>query len=100
MGIAFGITGFLLGMKMRFIWWPFHPIGYVLATGPGKLVYIWCPVLVSWAIKFVILKYGGLRAYRRAIPFFAGLILGDYIGSCSWSIMGIVFKMPTYWHYH
>jgi len=100
MVVAFGITGFLLAMKMRFIWWPFHPIGYVLSTGPAELVYIWCPVLVSWAVKFAILKYGGLRAYRRAIPFFAGLILGDYIMSCNWSIISMIFKITTYRHYH
>jgi hypothetical protein len=101
MGLGFGITGFLLAMKMRFLWWPFHPVGYVLGVSPGEMVYIWVPVLVSWALKFTILRYGGLKAYRRAIPFFAGLILGDYSMGCIWSIISAVFKINTYnmaWH--
>ena len=101
MGLGFGITGFLLAMKMRFLWWPFHPVGYVLGVSPGEMVYIWVPVLVSWALKYTILRYGGLKAYRRAIPFFAGLILGDYTMGCIWSIISAVFKINTYnmaWH--
>jgi len=97
MGIGFGFTMFLSAMKMRFIWWPFHPIGYVIGTGVwGDMSFIWFPVLVSWVIKFAILRYGGLQAYRKAIPFFAGLILGDYIVGGAWSIIGMAFSIPTY----
>ena len=101
MGFGFGVTGFLLAMKMRFLWWPFHPVGYVLAISPGEMVYIWCPLLISWVIKFAILRYGGLKAYRRAIPFFAGLIVGDYTMGGIWSVISAVFKITTYhmgWH--
>jgi hypothetical protein len=88
-------------MKMRFLWWPFHPVGYVLGVSPAEMVYIWVPVLISWAIKLSILRYGGLKAYRRAIPFFAGLILGDYTFGCLWSIINATFKITVYnmgWH--
>ena len=51
-------------------------------------------------IKFIILKTGGVRLYRKAVPAFMGLILGDYTLGCIWSIIGIVYEMPTYgvWH--
>ncbi len=101
MGLGFGITTVLLIMKMRFLWWPFHPVGYVLGVSPAEMVYIWVPVLISWSCKLAILRYGGLRAYRRAIPFFAGLILGDYSMGCIWSIISAVFNISTYnmaWH--
>ncbi|MDE0186777.1 MAG: hypothetical protein OXP71_15155 [Candidatus Poribacteria bacterium] len=101
MGIGVAITGFLLAMKMRFLWWPFHPVGYVLGVSPAEMVYIWVPVLISWCLKFAILRYGGLRAYRRALPFFAGLMLGDYSLGCIWSIINAVFKITVYnmgWH--
>ncbi len=101
MGYGFCVTGFLLAMKVRFLWWPFHPVGYVLAISPGEMVYIWCPLLISWAIKLAILRYGGLQAYRRAIPFFAGLIMGDYTMGGIWSVISAVFKITTYhmgWH--
>ena len=82
MGLGFAITTFLLVIKTCFLWWPLHPVGYVLGVSPAEIVYIWVPVLISWLTKFAILKFGGLRAYRSATPFFAGLILGDY--SMAW----------------
>ena len=101
MGLGFAITTFLLVIKTRFLWWPLHPVGYVLGVSPAEIVYIWVPVLISWLIKFAILRFGGLRAYRNATPFFAGLILGDYSMGCIWSIINAVFKITVYnmgWH--
>ncbi len=97
MGTGLGFTLFLIAMKLRFFWWPFHPIGYVIGTGRwGDMSFYWLPVLVSWAIKAVVLRHGGLQAYRKAIPFFAGLILGDYVGGSIWGVIGVVLKIPTY----
>lgn len=97
MGTGLGFTLFLIAMKLRFFWWPFHPIGYVIGTGRwGDMSFYWFPVLVSWAIKAVVLRHGGLQAYRKAIPFFAGLILGDYVGGSIWGVIGVVLKIPTY----
>ena len=100
-----GITGgfcftiFLMIMKIRFLWWPFNPGGYVLTTG-GGLGREWFAVFLSWLAKLIILRTGGVKLYRQAVPFFLGLILGDYTIGCLWSIIGIVFEMPTYgvWH--
>lgn len=96
-GIAGGFlfTIFLMVMKFRFLWWPFHPGGYVLTTGEG-LGRSWFAVFISWAAKITILKIGGIRLYRKAVPFFLGLILGDYTLGCVWSLIGIAFEMPTY----
>ena len=98
-GGGFGFTVFLMVMKIRFLWWPFHPGGYVLTTG-GGLGREWFAVFLSWLAKFIILRAGGVKLYRQAVPFFLGLILGDYTLGCIWSIVGIVFQMPTYgvWH--
>jgi len=88
---------FLMAMHHRFAWWPLHPGGYVLSGGSWSgMFYIWNAMLISWAIKWVILKYGGIKAYRKARPFFFGLVLGDYIIGCSWNIIGLVFNMPAY----
>ncbi|HGE70838.1 TPA: hypothetical protein ENX78_08395 [Candidatus Poribacteria bacterium] len=94
-GIGAFFTIFLMFMKSRFLWWPFHPAGYVLTTGEG-MVYSWFAVFISWTMKFVILKYGGVKGYRKAMPFFFGLILGEYSIACFWSILGIVLRIPTY----
>ena len=61
MGGGFLFVLFLSMMRARFLWWPLYPSGYVLSGGAwGGMVYFWFPVMVSWLIKSIILKYGGL----------------------------------------
>lgn len=94
MGIGAVLVVFLTIMRRRFIGWPFHPAGYALGSNTwGGIVYIWFAVFVGWFIKWLILRFGGLKAYRRAIPFFLGLILGEYVVACLWCLLGIIFKM-------
>ena len=101
MKLGFAITTFLLSIKTRFLSWPLYLVDYVLGVSTAEMVYIWVPVLISWLIKFAILRFGRVRAYRRATPFFAGLILGDYSMGGIWSIINTVFKITVYnmgWH--
>jgi len=53
-------------------------------------------VLISFLLKSFILKYRGIRAYRKAVPFFLGLALGDFLMGFSWFILGMVLNIPTY----
>ncbi|MGB9588606.1 MAG: DUF6784 domain-containing protein, partial [Armatimonadota bacterium] len=46
--------------------------------------------------KFFTLRFGGLTTYRRFLPFFFGLILGEITIGSLWSIIGIVLGVPTY----
>lgn len=90
-----GFTGLLMTLRTRFLWWPFHPVGYVLAE-TSTMGWLWCPTLVGWLIKLVVLRYGGMGVYRRGIPLFIGLILGDYVISSLWAIAGLYLEIPTY----
>ena len=96
MGIGLLFTFFLMAMRMRFLWWPFHPGGYALAVSYA-MDYFWFAFLISWAIKYVLLKRGGITTHRKAVPFFLGLILGDYVGGSIWAIIGpVIFGIRTY----
>ena len=94
-GIGIAITYILSFLRHRLLWWPLHPIGYVMATS-GIIKELWCSIFLGWLIKAVIMRFFGARAHRRAAPFFLGLILGDYVVSCSWTLIGTVFQFPTY----
>ncbi len=88
---------FLMAMHRRFTWWMLHPAGYVLSGGSWSgMFYIWNAILISWAIKYMILKFGGFKAYAKGRPFFFGLVLGDYMIGCLWNILGLIFNMPAY----
>ncbi len=96
-GVAAGMlfTIFLYQMRSRFIAWPFHPIGYAL-SGTFTMDWIWCATFIGWSVKALITRYGGMQSYRRYIPFFIGLILGDYITGSLWAIYGASLGITTY----
>ena len=37
-------------------------------------------IFMAWLAKSLIIRFGGIDLYRRAAPFFIGLILGQFIG--------------------
>ena len=94
MAYAFGalFTLFLAAMRARFVWWPFHPAGY-LVSGSFGLFRLWLPIFVSWLAKTLLLRYGGLTAYRRALPFFLGLVLGEFAAGFARSILDIALGL-------
>ena len=83
-----GGTAMLLLLLARhfWLWWPLHPIGFPIATTwvAGQ---IWCSVFLVWVFKSLVLKLGGLSAYRRIQPFFLGLILGNIVAGGMWFII-------------
>jgi hypothetical protein len=96
MGVGFLFAMFLLWMKRRFLWWPFHPLGYAVTQGDWAITYIWFPIFISWGVKTLILSYGGLRSHRNATPIFLGLILGDFMMGATWGLIGLATGAPTY----
>jgi hypothetical protein len=76
-------------------WWPFHPLGYALAT-TQSMEYMWCPFFLAWGAKLITLRYGGIKAYRAALPFFLGLILGDYVVPTLWGLFGMTTGYQQY----
>ncbi|HIE27192.1 TPA: hypothetical protein EYP66_07895 [Candidatus Poribacteria bacterium] len=95
MGIGFIFTVTILLIRTRFLWWPLHPVGYAV-TGWWIIGRLWFPLLISSIVKWAALKLGGVRAYRRMMPFFLGLILGDFVVGSLWSILGIALGRHTY----
>ncbi|MDE0013239.1 MAG: hypothetical protein OXU36_18995 [Candidatus Poribacteria bacterium] len=100
---ALGFTGigllfalFLMLMRMKFFWFPFHPAAYATVCGSWAVNYIWFSLGIVWVLKLVLLKYGGRNAHRKAMPFFLGLILGQFTVGSLWTILGMVFNIPTY----
>ena len=94
MGLLFSM--FLYTMRLRFIWWPFHPVGYVIGINGGSVDHYWFALILASTVKFFVLRHGGARAYRRFVPFFLGLILGDIVIACFWSIVSVIVEMPLY----
>jgi hypothetical protein len=91
--IGGAMAALLLFLRHRFLSWSLHPIG--LAVGPTLPMYfVWFSVMLAWLFKWAILKYGGVKAYRRARPFFLGLILGDFGSAGLWIIIDGIVGWP------
>jgi hypothetical protein len=95
MGIGFTLTVILQSCRMRLPWFPFHPVGYAVSSS-WSMHRLWLGMLIAWCIKLLLLRYGGLRLYRRAIPFFLGIILGECVIGSLWTIIGIALDVPSY----
>ena len=87
-------TGLFL-LRQTLPWWPLNPLGYALAT-TQSMDYLWFPFLLAWLVKWLTLRYGGIKAFRAALPFFLGLILGDYVVPVLWSVFGMATGYQQY----
>ena len=85
----------LAAMRMRFLWWPFHPLGYPVSIGFGGRM-LWLCMLISSTTKWVVFRTGGWKSYRRLVPFFLGLTLGDFTMASIWTLIGIALRIRTY----
>jgi hypothetical protein len=93
-GLGGAITGALMLAQYRFLWWPFHYLGYPISCVFGRM---WLGVFVAWMIKGVILKYGGITLFSRLRPFFLGLILGEAVAAGFWVIVDSFTGMQNNW---
>ena len=78
--LAFTASGIVLTvaltfLKYRVVWWPLPAVGLAL-QGMYMARRIVFPVFLSWSIKTIVLKIGGVSLYRRGQPFFIGLMVG------------------------
>ena len=88
--IGVGVT--VANMVLRYIYpaFPLHPIGLVSATSyPANRTIF--SIFFAWFAKAAILRIGGISLYRKASPFFFGMMLGYFVG------VGISFVVDMIW---
>lgn len=96
-GMAAGalVTLLLVAARARWAGFALHPIGYCI-SGNWSLQERWFPFALAWAAKRAALRLGGIRFYRRSLPFVLGVILGDLVVPVAWSIAGAWTGQPMY----
>jgi len=93
--VGLALVSLLSVLRTQFVWWPLHPIGYAIGS-TDMMSWLWCPTLVGWLAKTVILRYGGAKMFRQALPFFLGLILGDYAIAGILALISVLTGQPGY----
>ncbi len=94
--LGVGAAAILLLFVARWIFpeFPLHPLGLLVLNSWG-IGMIWYSVMISWALKWCIMRWGGSRGYARARPFFIGLIVGDAISAAFWIVFGWFHHWPS-----
>ena len=90
-GVAIGIvvTGLLAFLRSTFMWFPIHPLGYVLAISYFGIT-VWFTCFVAWLIRSIVLRVGGAHTVRRGlIPFSVGMFLACIVSIIIFDIVGL-----------
>lgn len=78
-------------LRLRLWWWPLHPIGYLASTCWGMHT-AWVPFFIGWFAKVIVVRFGGLRLYRRTLPVAIGLMVGDFVSQGFWLVVSLLTK--------
>ncbi|MCP9861415.1 DUF6785 family protein [Cyanobium sp. Cruz-8H5] len=83
-----GLMTFLSVFRLRYEAFPLHPIGFLMAYTLG-LKWVWFSVFLGYIAKGLTIKLGGAGLYRRMMPLFVGLILGEAAAATFWLLFNV-----------
>jgi hypothetical protein len=84
-----------MGLQSRLVWLPLHPLGYAISNG-WSAHWTYSSLFVAWALKAIISRYWGHKGYLNSLPFFLGLILGEFVVGGLWTVVGTITGLPTF----
>ena len=77
------VTFGMIVARSRLLWFPLHPIGYLMCLS-YPMYTLWFSIFLGWLCKVLISRFGGTDTYRKLIPAFLGLALGDVAMMLFW----------------
>ena len=92
-GLGAAGSALLLFLRARLPWWPLHPYGWVICTTYATWM-IWFSVFLGWLAKSLVMSLGGPSLYRRLVPGFMGLVLGEAVIGGLLAILALLSGRP------
>jgi hypothetical protein len=83
------LTALLSALRLRFVNWPLHPLGFLLAYSYPISV-LWFSIFVGWLTKVLLTRFGGAELLRAARPIFIGLIIGEAGTAAFWLVVNLI----------
>ncbi|MBN1864946.1 MAG: hypothetical protein JW808_08600 [Victivallales bacterium] len=80
--------------RLRFAKWPLHPVFFLVFFSYSGYMFAFS-FLFGWAIKALVTKYGGEKAYHWFKPFMFGMIAGDMLGGFIPIVVGWIYYWVT-----
>jgi len=88
MGLGAGIVLLIHLLRQRFLWWPFHPLGYAAIMGPQFMGDRYgFSIFLGWLVKKAVKHFGGHKAYNAIRPAAIGIIVGNAVVLLTWTIV-------------
>jgi hypothetical protein len=95
-GIGLALAVGVSILRLRFSWWPIHPIIF-LVWGTYPMYKLSHSFLLGWILKTAVTRLGGAGRYRGASRFFLGAIAADltagllamFVGWGYYAVMGV-----------
>ena len=81
-------------MRLRFRWWPLHPI-FLLVWGTWTSGLFYFSFLLGWVIKQAVTLIGGGSAYHRTKPLMIGVIAGNLLADLIRMVVSTVYYLIT-----
>ncbi|MGD0111997.1 MAG: DUF6785 family protein [Armatimonadota bacterium] len=80
-GLVCGAAVMLLltWLHTNFLWWGVSPIGFIMGGTWGLNTRLWTNAFIAWALVVLMIRFGGLRMYRKFRPAFLGMALGHFL---------------------
>lgn len=80
--------------RLRFTWWPLHPVMFCLWPHyPGRMM-AWSFV-IGGTLKVLVTHYGGVKCHQMLKPAMFGLIAGDMLAGLAVIISGAIYYFAT-----
>lgn len=83
------ISTFLYYIRGLFVWWPFHPLGLIIAVHE-RAKWLWPSMFIAWIVKFLMNKYGGRSVVEKGYAFAIGVIVGISTVNGLFSLIGAI----------
>jgi hypothetical protein len=90
-GIGAAVTVALGAARLRWAWWPLHPVGYLLWQS-YPLAAAWFSIFAGWLVKVLIVRFGGAGLFDRARPVFLGMVAGEAGAAALWMLVSLVLS--------
>jgi len=66
-------------LHTSFLWWAVSPIGFIMGGTWGLNDRLWTNAFIAWLLVWLMIRFGGLRMYRKFRPAFLGMALGHIL---------------------
>lgn len=94
-GIGATVMTGLQVASWRWTAWPLAPVGYLVCS-TYQMSHAWFSILLGWAIKAMLVRFGGASGFQSAKPVFIGLIFGEALAAGLWLVITLILAAMGY----